>query len=152
MRYALSLAKRAPSKLTNYCVRAVLIDETSNRILFTNYIMKLSENTYVEQCCLAKAAEDIKSHDETLSSLALYIIMKSCNQRTSGNTLCTKTILKTTFDLKCKIKIVYVEIQESKKFVRKNIEKFKLKNVEIKYVYVSGLKDEILTVATSGHL
>jgi hypothetical protein len=47
---------------------------------------------------------------------------------------------------------VYVEIQESKKFVRKNTEKFKLKNVEIKYVYVSDLKDEILAVATSGHL
>jgi hypothetical protein len=47
---------------------------------------------------------------------------------------------------------VYVKIQEPKKFMRKNIEKFKLKNVEIKYVYVSDLKDEILAVATSNHL
>jgi len=152
MRYALSLAKRASLKSTNYCVEAVLIDEISNRILFINYIMKLSENTHAKQCCLAKTAEGIESHGETLLSLALYIIMKSCNQRTSENTLCTKTILKATFDLKCRIKIVYVKIQESKKFVKKNIERFKLENAEIKYVHVSGLKDEILAVATSGHL
>jgi len=152
MRYALSLAKRAPSKSTNYCVGAVLVDETSNRILSTSYTMKLPENTHAEQCCLAKAAGGIKSHGEALPSLALYIIMEPCNQRTSGNTLCTKTILKATSDLKCRIKIVYVEIQEPKKFVGKNTERSKLENAGIKYVHVSGLKDEILAVATSGHL
>jgi pyrimidine deaminase RibD-like protein len=152
MRYALSLAKRAPPKSTNYCVGAVLVDETSNRILSTNYTMELPGNTHAEQCCLAKAAGGIESHGETLPSLALYTTMKSCNQRTSGNTLCTKTILKATSDLKCRIKIVYVGVQESEKFVGENTERSKLENAGIKYVHVSGLEDEILAVATSGHL
>ncbi len=151
MEYALSLAKQAPPKPTNFCVGAVLVDEVTNGILATGYTMELPGNTHAEQCCLAKFEGKALSDDEVLKRLVLYTTMEPCNKRASGNAPCTETILKTKFDGKSGIKAVYVGVQEPVKFVGQNTGKAKLEEAGIEYIHVSGLEDDILAVATAGH-
>ena len=152
MRYALSLAKKAPPKSTNFCVGAVLVDEAANEILSTGYTMELPGNTHAEQCCLAKVekSETIKrglpKTGAAVQKLVLYTTMEPCNKRASGNVPCTETIVKTGG-----IKVVYVGVKEPEKFVGENIGRAKLEEVGIEYVHVPGLEAEILEVATAGH-
>ena len=152
MRYALSLAKKAPPKPTNFCVGAVLVDEAANAILSTGYTMELVGNTHAEQCCLAKA-EQSKMEQNGLpearaatQKLVLYTTMEPCNKRASGNVPCTETILKTVG-----IKVVYIGVKEPEKFVGENVGRAKLEEAGIEYVHVPGLEVEILEVATAGH-
>lgn len=151
MRYALSLAKKAPPKPTNFCVGAVLVEENANRILSTGYTMELPGNTHAEQCCLTKLEGHSESHGELSPKLGLYTTMEPCNKRASGNKPCTETILMTNSRLNDAIKTVYVGVQEPEKFVGENTGRLRLENVGIEYIHISGLEDEILTVATSGH-
>ena len=149
MRYALSLAKKAPPKPTNFCVGAVLVDESTNTILSTGHTMELPGNTHAEQCCLAKREKD--GLPETggaaaSAKLVLYTTMEPCNKRASGNMPCTETILKNGG-----IKVVYVGVKEPEKFVGENVGRAKLEEAGIEYVHVPGLEDEILEVATAGH-
>lgn len=152
MRYALSLAQKAPRKSTNFCVGAVLVDEAANEILSTGYTMELPGNTHAEQCCLAKMekSETRKSGlPETVAAaqkLVLYTTMEPCNKRASGNVPCTETIVKTGG-----IKVVYVGVREPEKFVGENVGRAKLEEAGIEYVHVPGLEAEILEVATAGH-
>lgn len=151
MRYALSLAKKAPPKPTNFCVGAVLVEETANRILSTGYTMELPGNTHAEQCCLAKLGQGIKSHSEAPQKLVLYTTMEPCNKRASGSTPCTEKILKTQEGVSGEIKTVYVGSQEPEKFVGENTGRARLEAARIKYMHVAGFEKEILAVATSGH-
>ena len=155
MRYALSLAKKAPPRPTNFCVGAVLVDEATNTILSTGYTMELPGNTHAEQCCLAKAkaAEKKKPELQKMTATAtatqkivLYTTMEPCNHRASGNVPCTETIL-----INGGIKTVYVGVKEPEKFVGENVGRAKLEKAGIEYVHVSGLEAEILEVATAGH-
>ena len=152
MRYALSLAKKAPPKPTNFCVGAVLVDEAANAILSTGYTMELTGNTHAEQCCLAKAEHSKMEQNgppETRAAsqkLVLYTTMEPCNKRASGNVPCTETILKTGG-----IKVVYVGVKEPEKFVGENVGRAKLEEAGIEYFHVPGLEVEILEVATAGH-
>ena len=150
MRYAVSLAKQAPPRPTNFCVGAVLVDELTNNTLATGYTMELPGNTHAEQCCIMKY-EEAASNNETSENLVLYTTMEPCNKRASGNAPCTETILNARMDGKCGIKTVYVGVQEPKKFVGQNTGKAKLEAAGVAYVHVSGLEDEILAVATAGH-
>ncbi|KAL9132558.1 MAG: hypothetical protein Q9175_006268 [Cornicularia normoerica] len=147
MRYALSLAKKAPPKVTNFCVGAVLVDEAANAILSTGYTMELPGNTHAEQCCLTKAERSgVAGTGAAPQKLVLYTTMEPCNERASGNRPCTETILKPRG-----IKVVYVGVKEPDKFVGKNVGRAKLEEAGIKYVHVPGLEAEILEVATAGH-
>lgn len=152
MRYALSLAKKAPRKATNFCVGAVLVDEAANKILSTGYTMELPGNTHAEQCCLAKA-EMVQPQESAppetggaAQKLVLYTTMEPCNKRASGNRPCTETILE-----RGGIRVVYVGAKEPEKFVGENIGRAKLEEAGIEYVHVPGLEAEILGVATAGH-
>ena len=152
MHYALSLAKKAPPKSTNFCVGAVLVDEAANEILSTGYTMELPGNTHAEQCCLAKLDESktmkggLPETGAAAQKLVLYTTMEPCNKRASGNVPCTETIVKTGG-----IKIVYVGVREPEKFVGENVGRAKLEEAGIEYVHVPGLEAEILRVATAGH-
>ena len=147
MRYALSFAKKAPPKPTNFCVGAILVDEAANQVLSTGYTMELPGNTHAEQCCLAKAEKGgPREPGAEAQKLVLYTTMEPCNKRASGNMPCTETILKTGG-----IKTVCVGVKEPEKFVGENIGRAKLEGAGIGYVLVSGLEAEILEVATAGH-
>ena len=167
MRYALSLAKKAPQKPTNFCVGAVLVDECSNAILSTGYTMELPGNTHAEQCCLAKMEKSKTERSEkgtseaeesglletgaTVQRLVLYTTMEPCNNRASGNIPCIETILKSKMNDIGGIKVVYVGVTEPEKFVGENVGRVRLEKAGIEYVQVPGLEDEILEVATAGH-
>lgn len=152
MRYALALAKMAPPKPTNFCVGAVLIETTTNRVLSTGYTMELPGNTHAEQCCLAKLKDVGMSHGETPPKLALYTTMEPCNRRASGNMPCTETILRSNADNNVEINTVYVGLQEPETFVGENLGRAKLEGAGIRYIHVPGLEEQILAVATAGHL
>ena len=151
MQYAISLAKQAPPKPTNFRVGAVLVEEGTNRILTTGYTMELPGNTHAEQCCTMKIEENILEKDGISGRLILYTTMEPCNNRASGNVPCTDTILKTKDLSNGGIKAVYVGMQEPEKFVGHNTGRKKLEEAGIEYHHVSGLEDEILAVATAGH-
>ncbi|MCJ1459791.1 hypothetical protein MMC28_010170 [Mycoblastus sanguinarius] len=157
MRYALSLAKQSPPKPTNFCVGAVLVNETSNRILSTGYTMELPGNTHAEQSCLAKykvqpGAAETDPIKAASVKLVLYTTMEPCNKRASGNTPCTETILGTNKDDAMNgIRAVYVGMKEPAKFVGENAGRVKLEEAGIEYVHITGLEEEILAVATAGH-
>lgn len=151
MRYALSLAEKAPPKPTNFCVGAVLVEEVTNRILSTGYTLELPGNTHAEQCCLAKYEESLKTDNEASAKLVLYTTMEPCNKRASGNIPCTETILKTQKSINGGIKAVYVGVSEPEKFVGENTGRVKLEEAGIEYIHVSGLEQQILVVATAGH-
>ena len=147
MRYALSLAKKAPPKPTNFSVGAVLVDEATNTILSTGYTMELPGNTHAEQSCLAKMEKGgVAENSAAAQKLVLYTTMEPCNKRASGNVPCTETILKTSG-----IKVVYVGVKEPEKFVGENTGRAKLEEAGIAYVHVHGLEAEILQVAKAGH-
>lgn len=141
MRHALTLAKQAPARPTNFRVGAILVDEAADTILSTGYTMELPGNTHAEQCCLAKA-----DRSEQGQKLVLYTTMEPCNKRASGNIPCTETILNYGV-----IKIVYVGVREPEKFVGENVGRAKLEEAGVGYVHVAGLEAEILEVATAGH-
>lgn len=147
MRYALSFAKKAPPKPTNFCVGAVLVDEAANAILSTGYTMELPGNTHAEQCCLTKAENnELPETRAATQKLVLYTTMEPCNKRASGNMPCTETILNYG-----RIKVVYVGVKEPEKFVGENVGRAKLEEAGIQYVHVAGIEAEILEVATAGH-
>lgn len=156
MRYALSLAKKAPPKPTNFCVGAVLVDEGSNHILSTGHTMELPGNTHAEQCCLAKyeeqrATSGLEPRNTTSPKIVLYTTMEPCNKRSSGNIPCTETILSNRRNNKVRIQTVYVGVREPEKFVGENTGRTKLEEAGIDYVHVPGLEEEILAIATAGH-
>ena len=147
MRHALSLAKKAPPKPTNFCVGAVLVDEAANVIVSTGYTMELPGNTHAEQCCLAKAEGTGEPGTRTATQkLVLYSTMEPCDKRASGNMPCTETILRSGG-----ITAVYVGVREPETFVGENLGRAKLEEAGIEYVHVPGLEAEILEVATAGH-
>ena len=151
MRHALSLARKAPPKPTNFCVGAVLVDEVTDEILSTGHTMELAGNTHAEQCCLMKLTDEMPLNRENPMKLALYTTMEPCNMRASGNISCTQTILESKGKFHGDIETVYVGVKEPEKFVGENTGKMKLETAGIKYVHLPGLEEEILAVATRGH-
>jgi len=157
MRLALSLAKKAPPKPTNFCVGAVLVDENTNRLISTGYTLELPGNIHAEQCCLAKYEEQPKSQqgerdpNAAAPKLLLYTTMEPCNKRASGDVPCTETILKGRESVNRGIQTVYVGVKEPEKFVGENSGRAKLEQAGIEYIHVPGLEEEILAVATAGH-
>jgi len=161
MRLALSEAKKSPPKLTNFCVGAVLLDADTNTILATGYTLELPGNTHAEQCCLSKIAEahglpEERAFEVLPVNTAIYTTMEPCAQRSPGNAPCVNRILHTKAAAEENgkgngIAKVYVGVSEPEKFVGANKGRTMLEEKGIHYVYVPGLEDEILKVATAGH-
>lgn len=152
MRFALEQAQKSPPKPTNFRVGAVVVD-ASNNILATGYTLELPGNTHAEQCCFLKLAEqhgvgEDKLQDVLPSCLSLYTTMEPCSKRLSGNLPCVERVLR----LRSRIKTVYVGVMEPETFVANNTGKKILQDAGIEVVHVPGLEEELLKVATAGHI
>lgn len=153
MRLALAQAHNSPPKPTNYRVGAVLVNSATNEILATGFTLELPGNTHAEQCCFLKLAERHGVPEENLrdvlpSELALYTTVEPCSKRLSGNLPCVERVLR----LAGCIRTVYVGIMEPETFVAENTGKRSLEDAGINLVHVEGFEDEILKVATAGHV
>ena len=156
MQYALSIAKEATAKPTNFSVGAVVVDETENHILATGYTNELPGNTHAEECALSKLEKKIRASPPLWLSpdatLVLYTTMEPCNKRSSGNTPCTITILDFNRKPLTKgITKIYYGVKEPETFVQANEGTGKLKAVGIHLEHVAGFEKEILEIATAGH-
>lgn len=148
LRYALDLARKSPPKPTNFCVGAVLVDGAKNLVLADGFTLELEGNTHAEQCALDKY---YASREQLPEGTVLYTTMEPCNFRASGNTPCVERILQTWKDGTPGILTVFSGIREPETFVGENKGRARLEAAGIKCVYVEGLEDEILEVATAGH-
>jgi pyrimidine deaminase RibD-like protein len=156
LQQALSLAKLSPPKETNYCVGAVLVNGTSNQVISTGYTLELEGNTHAEQCCLTKLATEHNLPEEQVGQViptgsVLYTTMEPCALRLSGNLPCVQRILGTAINGVTKIGTVVCGVQEPEKFVGENKGRKMLEDAGVHVLYVTGLEDEILAVATAGH-
>ncbi|KAG0648892.1 tRNA pseudouridine synthase 8 [Hyphodiscus hymeniophilus] len=148
MAYALNLARCSPPKPTNYRVGAVLVNASTNTIVSTGYTLECEGNTHAEQSCFIKLLDEHGIPEDQLSSIlpdntVLYTTVEPCFKRLSGNLPCVQRILALGRDGKG-IKTVYVGIREP--------EKTQLEEAGIKVVHVEGLEQQILEVATAGHV
>lgn len=153
MERALNLARKSPPKPTNYCVGAVIVDQTTNTVLADGYTLELEGNTHAEQCCLIKLSERYKVPEEQLKdvlprNLAIYTTVEPCSKRLSGNKPCAERILR----LAGVIDVVYVGVMEPKKFVEENTGRAALEKAGVRFEHVGGMEEEILRVARSGHI
>ncbi|KAK3292721.1 cytidine deaminase-like protein [Chaetomium fimeti] len=153
MRLALDQAHKSPPKPTNYRVGAVLVDSAANEILATGYTLELPGNTHAEQTCFMKLAEKHGVSEEDLKTalpaeLVLYTTVEPCSKRLSGNLPCVERVIR----LAGSIRTVYVGIMEPETFVADNTGKKSLEDAGIAVVHVEGFEQEILDVATAGHV
>lgn len=156
MNYALSLAHQSPPKPTNYRVGALLLDTDTNKILATGYTLELEGNTHAEQCCFIKLSKAHQVQEEQLGDVlppntVLYTTIEPCAKRLSGNLTCVDRILGIVKKGKG-IKSVYVGVKEPERFVGQNPGRSKLEAAGVNVVLVGGLEQEILEVATAGHV
>ena len=157
MSLALSCARKSPPKPTNFCVGAVLLipssspsQSTTAYETITGYTLELPGNTHAEQCCFTKAAE---SHNHLPAGCVLYTTMEPCNARSVGNKPCVDRILALkTAEGEQAIEKVYVGVSEPETFVGVNAGKRKLEEAGIVVEKVEGFEEEILSVATAGHV
>lgn len=76
--------------------------------------------------------------------------MEPCNKRLSGNKPCVDRIL----GLRDSIKAVYVGIKEPETFIEQGVlvaGRKRLEDAGIVVLFVGGMEEEILEVATAGH-
>ena len=160
MRLALLEARKSTPKPTNYCVGAILVSPSSpHPILATGYTLELPGNTHAEQCALLKLAQSMNISEEHVGSImpedtVLYTTMEPCDLRNSGNLPCTERVLLTTRNSgeHKGIRKVYIGVKEPEKFVGENKGRRKLEDAGVEVIHVPGLEDEILKVATAGHV
>lgn len=153
MQRALDLARRSPPKPTNYRVGAILLNGKTNTVLATGYTLECEGNTHAEQSCFIKLAKEHNISQEQLGDVlpegtVLYTTVEPCFKRLSGNLPCVQRIL----GLGKAIKTVYVGVKEPEKFVGANTGRKQLEDAGIEVVLVEGMEQEILEVATAGHV
>lgn len=157
MRLALSQAKHSPPQPTNFCVGAVLVcpprNPADNPIVITGYTLELPGNTHAEQCCFLKYFGDQTNPFYMPAGSTLYTTMEPCNARSAGNAPCVQRILGINAKQGGRaIKTVFVGASEPETFVGVNEGKKKLEEGGIEVVKVEGFEEEILKVATAGHV
>ncbi|KAI4155864.1 MAG: hypothetical protein LQ340_000694 [Diploschistes diacapsis] len=163
MRLALAEAYKSPPKPTNFRVGALIVDEAGDKVLATGYTLELPGNTHAEQCCLQKLIEvdgqgtEAEAEAEAVlqdlpEKTVLYTTMEPCSKRLSDNAPCVDRILRTRRGVNGGIKTVYVGVWEPDKFVEHNHGRQRLEANGVSVVHVPGLEEEILTVATTGHV
>ena len=138
------------------------MDGDKNQILSTGWSMELPDDnpadpgkTHAEQCCFIKVAQKHNLPEERLGEVLskntiLYTTMEPCNKRLSGNKPCVDRIL----GLKGSIKAVYIGIKEPETFIEQGVlvvGRKRLEDAGIEVIFVEGMEDEILKVATAGH-
>jgi len=153
MRYALTLAQKSSPKPTNYRVGALLVNADTNTVLTTGYTLECEGNTHAEQSCFIKLSKAHSISEEELGNIlppntVLYTTVEPCFKRLSGNAPCVQRIL----GLGRAITTVYVGVKEPEKFVGENTGRKQLEDAGIKVVLVKGMEEEILEVATAGHI
>ncbi|KAL8392458.1 hypothetical protein RB595_002592 [Gaeumannomyces hyphopodioides] len=158
MEQALGQARLSPPKPANYRVGAVLVNASAGSVLATGFSLELPGNTHAEQCCFVKLAQQHGVAEEALAGslqqqqppprLSLYTTMEPCSERLSGNMPCVQRILR----LRGLIAEVYVGVVEPKKFVVNNTGRQTLEDAGIRVIHVEGLEEDILNVATAGHV
>ncbi|KND90687.1 Bifunctional protein RIB2 [Tolypocladium ophioglossoides CBS 100239] len=155
MQQALDLAKKSPPKPSNFRVGAILVKLDGDRYPTSagGYTLECPGNTHAEECCLLKLAEHHCTTEEGLAEAmksphALYTTMEPCFKRLSGKLPCVERVLRQ----KSWIRQVYVGVQEPETFVGKNPGRQMLEESGIEVHHVAGLEEEILQVATAGHV
>ena len=123
----------------------------------TGYTLECEGNTHAEQSCFIKFSEQHGCLEERLGEhlpegTVLYTTMEPCNKRSVGNLPCVDRIL----GLKDKdgaqaIRKIYVGVSEPNTFVGMNQGKEKLQQAGIEVIHITGLENEIMSVATAGH-
>jgi pyrimidine deaminase RibD-like protein len=158
LRHALSLARKSTPRPTNFRVGALLVATHTNTILSTGYTLELAGNTHAEQCCLAKLAAAHAVPPERVGDVlpprgetVLYTTMEPCAVRLSGNESCVERILRTRVDGGRGIGTVVCGVREPEMFVRGNGGRRMLEEKGVEVLFVEGLEEEILEVATAGH-
>ncbi|KAK4545979.1 hypothetical protein LTR36_002543 [Oleoguttula mirabilis] len=156
MQLALAEARKSPPKPSNFCVGACLV--ASGALLVTGYTLECEGNTHAEQCCFIKLAQKYGCGEAELGEhlpegVVLFTTMEPCNKRSVGNTACVDRILSLRArDSSQAVQTVYVGVSEPETFVGLNEGKRKLEDAGIKVLHVPGFEDEILKVATAGHV
>ncbi|KAF4595644.1 hypothetical protein GQ602_001257 [Ophiocordyceps camponoti-floridani] len=153
MRQALDLARKAPAKPTNFRVGAILVRLDDDSIVAQGYTLERPGNTHAEECCLLELSEHRATNEEGLAQImevphALYTTMEPCAKRLSGSMSCVERVLRQ----RSWIKHVYVGVQEPQTFVSQNLGRQILVDGGVDVHHVAGLEDEILAVATAGHV
>ncbi|KAF2812240.1 cytidine deaminase-like protein [Mytilinidion resinicola] len=156
MRLALSYAHESRPLPTNFRVGALLVDSASNRILTSGYTLELPGNTHAEQCCLSKYAAEHNIPEERVGEVlperaVIYTTVEPCVKRLSGNRSCVERIVETR-SKGGGIRKVYVGVKEPETFVGDNQGRKILEDAGVEVVLVGGLEEEILRVATAGHV
>lgn len=157
LRLALSQAHESPPKPTNFRVGALLVDADTGKVLASGYTLEAPGNTHAEQSALIKYGQVHGLPEERVGEVlppntVLYTTMEPCNMRSAGNMTCVDRILRTKDrDGKPAIRKVYSGVREPEKFVGENRGRAKLEESGIECVYITGLEQEILEVATAGH-
>lgn len=176
MRLALLEARKSPPKPTNFRVGAVLVGPSEGdvgsggTILATGYTLELEGNTHAEQVCLRKIAAaaglpEERAGEALPEGTVLYTTVEPCAKRLSGNEPCVERILRTRktgpqsggeAGMKggtgAGIAKVYVGVKEPETFVGENQGRNILEEDGVEVVLVAGLEEEILNVATAGHV
>lgn len=80
-------------------------------------------------------------------NVVLYTTMEPCWKRSPGNLSCVERILRAK-----KIRKVVCGVEEPETFVGENEGRKILRDAGIEVVYIKGLEEEILKVATAGHI
>ncbi|KAF2720158.1 hypothetical protein K431DRAFT_227026 [Polychaeton citri CBS 116435] len=158
---ALDEARKSPPKPTNFCVGACIVDPSTSptpTVLCTGYTLELEGNTHAEQNCFSKLASiygcTVSEIGWHLSSDAiLYTTLEPCNKRSIGNMACVDRILRVKGrEGEQVLKRIVVGVQEPETFVGKNEGMEKLREADVEVVLAEGLQEEILRVATAGHI
>lgn len=156
LQLCLDEARKSPPKPTNFCVGALLLyapPSSSPLILTTGYTLEAPGNTHAEQSCFVKLAEakglTEERVDEVLpdEDVVLYTTMEPCWKRSPGNLSCVERILRAK-----KIAKVVCGVEEPETFVGENAGRKILRDAGIEVIYVKGLEEGILKVATAGHV
>lgn len=154
----LAEARKSPPTPSNFCVGALLLHYPASdgepKILVTGYTLECEGNTHAEQCCFEKLAKEAGLSEERVSevlprdgNLVLYTSMEPCWLRLSGNLPCVHRILRAQH-----IKTVVCGVKEPEKFIGENGGRTILASAGIEVTYVDGMEEEILKVATAGHV
>jgi pyrimidine deaminase RibD-like protein len=155
LKICLDEARKSPPKPTNFCVGALILHNPlakEPRILSTGYTLELLGNTHAEQSCFIKLAQESGLSEERVDEVlpgedvVLYTTMEPCWKRSVGNMPCVQRILMAK-----KIKKVVCGVEEPETFIGENEGRKVLRDAGIEVIYVSGLEEEILKVATAGH-
>lgn len=155
MRQALEQARKSPPKPSNFRVGALLVqlDDDSRPTTVAGYTLECPGNTHAEESCLLKLATRYSTPEEGLAGViksphALYTTMEPCAKRLSGKLPCVERVLRQ----KSWITHVYVGVEEPDVFVGKNPGRRMLEDAGVKVHHVPGLEQDILDVATAGHV